>query len=53
MAIVMNASGCGLQVKEYGYLLARDRQYAVKAKRISEMTKDLSEFLAPLSEQLS
>jgi glycolate oxidase iron-sulfur subunit len=41
----MNASGCGVQVKEYGYLLARDARYASKARRISEMTKDISEFL--------
>ena len=44
-AILMNASGCGVQVKEYGHLLARDAKYAGKARRISEMTKDVSEFL--------
>ncbi len=44
-AILMNASGCGVQVKEYGYLLARDPKYATKARRISEMTKDVAEFL--------
>jgi glycolate oxidase iron-sulfur subunit len=44
-AIVMNASGCGVTVKEYGHLLARDPKYAEKAKRISELTKDLSEIL--------
>ena len=44
-AILMNASGCGVQVKEYGHLLARDAKYAGKARRISEMTKDASEFL--------
>ena len=32
-AILMNASGCGVQVKEYGYLLARDPKYAAKARR--------------------
>lgn len=52
IAIVMNASGCGLQVKEYGYLLARDPRYAAKAQRISDMTQDLSEFLTPLTAQL-
>jgi glycolate oxidase iron-sulfur subunit len=44
-AIVMTASGCGVTVKEYGHLLAHDEQYAAKAKRISDMTRDLSEIM--------
>jgi glycolate oxidase iron-sulfur subunit len=44
-AIVMNASGCGVMVKDYGHLLEDDPIYAEKAKRISELTKDLSEIL--------
>jgi glycolate oxidase iron-sulfur subunit len=44
-AIVMNASGCGVTVKEYGHLLARDAAYAAKARRVSEFTRDLSELL--------
>jgi glycolate oxidase iron-sulfur subunit len=44
-AIVMTASGCGVTVKEYGHLLATDPLYAVKAKAISALTKDLSEIL--------
>ena len=51
-AIVMNASGCGVQVKEYGHLLARDSKYAAKARRVSEMTKDLAEFLPPFVTEL-
>ena len=47
-AIVMNASGCGVTVKEYGHTLADDPAYAAKAKRISELTKDLSELLPAL-----
>jgi glycolate oxidase iron-sulfur subunit len=47
-AIVMNASGCGAQVKDYGYLLRNDPEYAERAKRISELTKDLSELLPEL-----
>ena len=42
-AIAMTASGCGVMVKEYGHLLAHDPAYAVKAKRVSDMTRDLSE----------
>jgi glycolate oxidase iron-sulfur subunit len=47
-AIVMNASGCGVTVKEYGHALAADPAYADKAKRISELTRDLSELLPDL-----
>ena len=52
LAIAMNASGCGVQVKEYGHLLARDAKYAGKALRISAMTKDLAELLPPFAADL-
>ena len=44
-AIVMNASGCGVTVKEYGHALSADPAYAQRAQRISELTRDLSELL--------
>jgi glycolate oxidase iron-sulfur subunit len=44
-AIVMNASGCGVTVREYGHFLQHDAAYAEKAKRIGELTRDLSELL--------
>ncbi|MDZ7938892.1 MAG: glycolate oxidase subunit GlcF [Rhodoferax sp.] len=47
-AIVMNASGCGVTVKEYGHLLKEDTQYAERAARISALTRDLSELLPDL-----
>jgi glycolate oxidase iron-sulfur subunit len=47
-AIVMNASGCGATVKEYGLALAHDPAYAEKARRISALTRDLSELLPEL-----
>jgi glycolate oxidase iron-sulfur subunit len=47
-AIVMNASGCGVTVKDYGHLLHDDPAYAAKAQRISELTQDLSELLPEL-----
>lgn len=50
-AIVITASGCGVMVKEYGALLASDSHYAGKAKRISELSCDISEVL--LKEDLS
>jgi glycolate oxidase iron-sulfur subunit len=51
-AILMNASGCGVTVKDYGHLLADDPAYAAKAARISALTKDLSEWLPEISAQL-
>jgi glycolate oxidase iron-sulfur subunit len=51
-AIVMNASGCGATVKEYGDTLKGDPAYAMKAARISELTRDLSELLPELVDQL-
>jgi glycolate oxidase iron-sulfur subunit len=44
----MNASGCGVMVKDYGHVLRDDAAYAEKARRISELTRDLSELLPPL-----
>jgi glycolate oxidase iron-sulfur subunit len=51
-AIVMNASGCGQQVKEYDHLLGRDPAYAAKAERVSALTKDLAEILPALGGEL-
>ncbi|MEO8248684.1 MAG: glycolate oxidase subunit GlcF [Burkholderiales bacterium] len=51
-AIVMNASGCGVTVKEYGHTLKDDPKYAEKASRISELTLDLSELLPDIAEAL-
>ena len=44
-AIVMTASGCGVLVKDYGHVLSDDMKYAEKARRISELTFDLSEII--------
>ena len=51
-AIVMNASGCGVTVKEYGYILQDDPAYAEKAARISGLTRDLSELLPVIVQSL-
>ncbi|XWN34542.1 MAG: heterodisulfide reductase-related iron-sulfur binding cluster [Devosia sp.] len=47
-AIVITASGCGTTVKDYGFMLAQDAAYADKAAKISELTKDITEFLTTL-----
>ena len=52
-AILMNASGCGVTVKEYGHILKDDPAYAARAKRISALTQDVSEWLPELSQKLS
>lgn len=47
-AILINASGCGAMVKEYGELLHHDAQYADKAARISELARDPIEVISEL-----
>jgi glycolate oxidase iron-sulfur subunit len=51
-AIVMNASGCGVTVKEYGHHLQHDAAYAAKARRVSDLTRDLSELLPDIAAAL-
>ncbi len=50
--IVMNASGCGVMVKDYGHVLASDPIYAAKAKRVSELSVDLGELLPQMLPEL-
>ncbi len=47
-AIVMNASGCGVAVKDYGHALAHDADYADKARKVSALTRDISELLTDI-----
>ena len=46
--IVINAAGCGSNVKEYGHLLRDDPEYAGRAKNFAAKCKDVSELLAEL-----
>jgi glycolate oxidase iron-sulfur subunit len=46
--IVINAAGCGSNVKEYGHLLRDDSNYAERAKLFAAKCKDISEILAEL-----
>lgn len=50
--IVINASGCGVMIKDYAEILAQDPVYAEKAKRISAMAKDVSEILPTLAGEI-
>jgi glycolate oxidase iron-sulfur subunit len=45
-AIVSTASGCGTMLEDYGHALAGDPLYAAKAKRIAELSRDISEVVA-------
>jgi len=50
-AIVLNTSGCGTTVKDYGFLLREDRAWADKAARVSALTKDVSLYLSEIGLQ--
>jgi len=45
-AIVATASGCGVQLKDYGHILADDAVYAEKAAKISTLCRDPSDILS-------
>jgi glycolate oxidase iron-sulfur subunit len=48
-AVVINTSGCGVTIKDYGYMLRGDPAYAGKAARISALAKDVSEIISELA----
>jgi glycolate oxidase iron-sulfur subunit len=52
-AIVVNASGCGTQLKDYGFMLRNHPQLAAEAARFSALSRDITEVLgqAPLPVQ--
>jgi glycolate oxidase iron-sulfur subunit len=52
-AIVLNASGCAAQIRDYGALLADDAAYAERARRVSAAARELGEFLAPQRTELA
>ncbi len=47
-AIAVSASGCGTVVKDYGFMLRDDPEWAARAARISALAKDATEILAGL-----
>jgi len=47
-AILVTASGCGTTIKDYGFMLRLDPDYAEKATRISDLAKDITEYLDTL-----
>jgi glycolate oxidase iron-sulfur subunit len=47
-AFVINTSGCGTVVKDYGFIFRNDPKLAAKAARVSDLAKDVSEIVASL-----
>jgi glycolate oxidase iron-sulfur subunit len=47
-AILVTASGCGTVIKDYGYMLRADQEWASDAAKISALAKDITEYLAGL-----
>ncbi|MBO0739706.1 MAG: glycolate oxidase subunit GlcF, partial [Alphaproteobacteria bacterium] len=47
-AIVVNASGCGTTLKDYGFMLREDPLYAEKAERVAALACDVTELIATL-----
>lgn len=45
-AVVINASGCGTTVKDYGFMLRGEPAWAEPAARIASITRDITEFLS-------
>ena len=47
-AILMTTSGCGTVIKDYGYLLREDPEFAAPAAKVSALAKDISEYVVGL-----
>jgi glycolate oxidase iron-sulfur subunit len=47
-AIVINASGCGTTVKDYGFMFRTDPELAEPAKLISSITRDITELMSEI-----
>ena len=45
-AVVINASGCGTTVKDYGWVLKDDAEWAERAENIAGLTNDITEIIS-------
>ncbi|MFD2264741.1 glycolate oxidase subunit GlcF [Lacibacterium aquatile] len=50
-AIVINASGCGTTVKDYGFMLRSEPEWASRAEQIAALAKDIVEVMSELGLQ--
>ncbi len=47
-AVVINASGCGTTIKDYGWMLKHDPAWAGRAARIADLARDVTEIMSEL-----
>ncbi|HTB03651.1 MAG TPA: glycolate oxidase subunit GlcF [Bradyrhizobium sp.] len=52
-AILVTTSGCGTVIKDYGFMLREDRDFAAAAARVSALAKDITEYLGGIALQNS
>ena len=50
-AIVINASGCGTTVKDYGFMFRNDPELAEPARIVSSLTRDITELMSEIGLQ--
>jgi glycolate oxidase iron-sulfur subunit len=50
-AILVTTSGCGTVIKDYGFMLREDRDFAGPAAKVSALAKDITEYLGSLELQ--
>src|SRR5216683_4158778 len=50
-AILVTTSGCGTVIKDYGFMLREDRDFASSAAKISALAKDITEYLGGIDLQ--
>ncbi len=50
-AILVTTSGCGTVIKDYGFMLRQDPEFAAGAARVSALAKDITEYLGGLDLQ--
>jgi glycolate oxidase iron-sulfur subunit len=47
-AILVTTSGCGTVIKDYGFMLRQDRDFADRAAKVSALAKDITEYIGTL-----
>ncbi len=47
-AVIVNTSGCGTTVKDYGFLFRDDPDWSDRARKVSGLGRDVTEFLAEI-----
>jgi glycolate oxidase iron-sulfur subunit len=48
-AILVTTSGCGTVIKDYGFMLREDHEYAAGAARVSALARDITEYVERLN----